>query len=504
LRPTNLLFICSDQHNRAMTGAYGHPMPVTPNLDALAARGTRFNNAYTNCPICMPARASLATGRYVHQIENWDNAHPYCGERASWHHRLREQGFRVDSIGKLHFRGGDDNGFSQEHYALHRRGKGDVPGCLREEMPERTLRIDFDAAGPGDSSYLRFDARNTEAACGWIGDRAAEDRPWALFLGIGSPHQPFIAPPEQFARFDPQAVPLPPRWRQPDWPRHPALDFLRDKMSLTEPFDEAVVRRANAAYLGLCAFVDEQIGRVLQALEASGQSADTRVIYTSDHGESMGANGIVGKFTMYDESAAIPMLMAGPDVPEGHVVDTPVSLVDVFPTALEAVGAAPAPEDADLPGRSLWQIAQQPDEERTILSEYHALATRHAVYMLRDRQHKYIHYHHDEPTLFAAADADELTDLAGDPDHAATVADFESRLQALLDPDAADGAAKDAQRRYFEANLESRKNWPPRTDGPPITYTTIPPELDPALADDPATRAPDWKPSRDLPDDFES
>jgi choline-sulfatase len=120
MQPQNLLYIISDQHNRNMLGAYGNKLIQTPNLDALAERGTRFSSAYTNCPICVPARASLATGRYVHEIGYWDNAFPYDGKVPGWGHELKAQGFRVDSIGKLHFRAvEDDNGFTEEIEPLH-------------------------------------------------------------------------------------------------------------------------------------------------------------------------------------------------------------------------------------------------------------------------------------------------------------------------------------------------------------------------------------------------
>ena len=105
MQPTNLLYIISDQHNRNLLGCYGHPMVQTPNLDRLAERGTRFANAYTNCPICVPARASLATGRYVHQIGNWDNGQPYDGSVPSWHHRLRSRGFTRRQSANCTFRG---------------------------------------------------------------------------------------------------------------------------------------------------------------------------------------------------------------------------------------------------------------------------------------------------------------------------------------------------------------------------------------------------------------
>ncbi len=467
--PSNLLYICSDQHNRAMTGCYGHPLAVTPHL---------------------------AAGRYVHQIRAWDNAHPYAGEYESWHHRLREQGHRIDSIGKLHFRGddGDDHGFNTEHFPLYRRGSGDVAACARGGMERKSLRIDFDAAGPGDSSYLRYDRRNVDHACQWVFERAAakENRPWALFLGIGSPHTPFIAPAEHYRRFADADVPLPPTWREQDWPRHPALDFLRERLSLDEPFPEDIVRKANATYLGICAFVDEQVGRVLAALEASGQGHDTTIVYTTDHGESMGARGVVGKFTMYDESAAVPLIVAGPEIPAGHVCNTPVSLLDSFPTAIEAVGAGSMASDGDLPGRSWIEIANDADRDRTILSEYHSLACRHAVYMLRDLHFKYVHYHHDPPHLFAATDTDELDNLAEGSAHASTIQDMDTRLRQILDPEEVDRAAKADQQAYAAAPAP----------GPNITYTMIPPELDPGLADDPTIHSPAWRPTRDLPDDW--
>jgi choline-sulfatase len=141
-------------------------MIQTPNIDRLAEQGTRFNNAYTNCPICVPARASLATGYYVHQIGNWDNGFPYNGDVPSWGHHLREQGYQVDSIGKLHFKGqGYDHGFSAEIDPLHVvEGVGDILGCIRDNPPSRNVPSGLHTAGPGDSTYLRYDASNLEIA----------------------------------------------------------------------------------------------------------------------------------------------------------------------------------------------------------------------------------------------------------------------------------------------------------------------------------------------------
>ncbi|MGA8402071.1 MAG: sulfatase-like hydrolase/transferase, partial [Stellaceae bacterium] len=139
MTPSNVLFILSDEHSRRVLGCYGHQMIRTPNLDRLAANGIRFTDAYCNSPICVPSRASLATGQYVHDIRFWDNGIPYDGSVPSWHHRLKEAGHECVSIGKLHFRSiDDDNGFTEEVMPLHVvEGIGDPAGWLREPLVER-------------------------------------------------------------------------------------------------------------------------------------------------------------------------------------------------------------------------------------------------------------------------------------------------------------------------------------------------------------------------------
>ncbi len=454
MQPTNMLYIISDQHNRNLLGCYGHPMVQTPNLDRLSEQGTRFTNAYTNCPICVPARASLATGRYVHQIGNWDNGHPYTGNAPSWHHRLREQGLNATSIGKLHFKGqGTDHGFTEEIEPLNVvDGIGDVLGCIREQPPFRNKRPGIREAGPGDSTYLQYDQRNADNAIKWLQEHRDDEKPWCLFLSYVCPHPPYISPPDLYDIYDPDELPMPPQWRTQDWPDHPAMDYFRRFFTFDPQFPEAIIRQLNAAYYGVCTYLDSQIGRVLNTLDELELTDTTRIIYTTDHGEHLGGRGIYGKFTMYEESAAVPFLMAGPDVPTGKVVETPVSLVDSYPTILEAVGAQQTEADADLPGESLWTIAQEENRDRTVFSEYHAIGAQNGAYMLRNRQYKYIYHVNNPPQLFDTTDdPEECRDLAQSPEHREIMENFERELHDLIDPETVDAQAKTSQREMIES-----------------------------------------------------
>ena len=446
MRPQNLLFIFSDEHTREITGCYGHDVIQTPNIDALAERGTRFNNAYTNCPICVPARASLATGRYVHQIRYWDNAFPYHGTPQSFGHRLMEQGHHVTAIGKLHYRSNaDSTGWNEEIDTLHViEGIGDLAGCIRTNMTQRTTVKNLARdAGRGDSTYIRYDTRSAEHAVRWLKEEAPRhrDRPWMLFVGFVLPHFPLIAPPTYYDMY-PQ-LPPPRLYDVKDRPTHPVIRELARVQAYDKYFDEERVRIARTAYFAMVSYLDHCIGQVLRALNASGLEDETRVIYTTDHGDNIGHRGLWGKSNMYEESAAIPMIVAGADVPAGHVVDAPVSLVDCYPTILHGAGIAPSDEEQEqLPGCSLLDLANGATVERTVLSEYHAAGACTGMFMIRHGRFKYVHYVDYPPQLFDLdADPHETVDRASDPAMADTLTECEARLRQVVNPEQASATA---------------------------------------------------------------
>ena len=448
----NVLILLSDEHNARVMGCAGHPLIRTPRLDALAREGTRFTNAYTASPICVPARASIATGRYVHQHHCWDNAIAYTGEPASWGHRLQAAGVPVESIGKLHYRNETDpTGFDQQRLAAHiMDGIGQVWGSVRDPLPDPAPAAPlFKQIGAGETSYNRFDRSVADQAIAWLQQRAQtptdEDTPWVLFVGFVAPHFPLVVPQEYLDLYPVDDMPLPQQHPARGYVRHPWVERHARFSRHDEQLDTDARRRlAIASYFGLTTFMDTQIGRVLDALADAGLADDTTVIYSSDHGDNLGERGLWNKCTLYRDSTAVPMIVRGPGVPAGREVRTNASLVDLFPTILQASGVPLAPADADLPGRDLVALANGPeDPSRLAFSEYHAIGSEAAGYLLADDRYTYHAYVGYRPELFDLHDdPHELRDLAEDPAYTAVLARFDAQLRAMLDPQAVDRQAK--------------------------------------------------------------
>lgn len=459
MTPTNLIFFLSDNHNRQVLGCYGHPVVKTPNLDRIAASGVRFANSYCTSPLCCPARASIATGRYPHQTGYWDNAIAYDGRVSSWHHRLREAGHTVVAVGKLHFRSHeDDNGFTEEIDTMHlHEGKGAIKNLLRghdEERPRGRALWDLYTlrSGAGDTHYHEYDRKITAKATQWLERHArGGGKTWVLLVSYPSPHPPFTAPKRIHDLYPERDMPLPPGYGPGERSGHPALEHLRRIEGIEDLTDERVLRRIAAGYFALITHLDEQVGAVMKAAETLGLLGTTRIAYTSDHGELFGAQGILGKKNLHEGSIGVPLLLSGPELPQGRVSGQIASHVDLFPTLIEGAGARPLCEDDALPGASLWPAAAGNDATRAGFAEYHAQGSKSGAFAVRDGNMKLI-YHVGMPAqLFdLAADPHESRDLARDDRHASTVDRLKTRLRAILDPEAVDARAKADQRAMIE------------------------------------------------------
>ena len=414
-------------------------MVQTPNLDRLAAEGTRFTHAYPPSPVCVSARASLATGRWVHETGAWSSAEPYDGTISGWGHRLMAAGHRVASIGKLHYRRTDDpNGFDEELLPLHVVGGiGWAKGLLRDPLPvygDATREL-AEQVGAGETGYSHYDRQICATACDWLQHNGAQSgKPWVLFVSFVSPHYPLIAPEDFYKLHDFADIGMP--HHRDEAPDHPVLKEIYDFYNYKEHFGDEAVRQGRLGYYGLCALVDDLVGRLLATLDELGLRDETRVLYTSDHGEMLGNHGMWTKMLMNEDSAGIPLILSGPGVPRGTVVDTPVSLVDAHQTVLEGAGLNLGEADRALPGRSLIAIAQGAVPERTVLSEYHDGGSPTGYFMVRKDAWKYVHYAGSRPQLFDLAnDPLEDDDLGESAAHAGVRRDCEALLRDILDPE---------------------------------------------------------------------
>jgi choline-sulfatase len=354
-------------------------------------------------------------------------------------------------------------------------GVGMIQLSIRKQFPnfvppQRRRAAIPEAATEGESEYTRYDRRVADIAVQWLRDAAEAQKPWVLFVSFVTPHYPLVAPKEFFDLYPVDAMPDPTHGPGSSYQPHPWLaDLLAG--GAPSPRDQ---RRALAAYLGLVSFMDAQVGRVLTALDEAGLRETTRILYTSDHGENAGKRGFWGKSNHYQEAAAVPMIVAGEGVPAGKLCATPVSLTDAYPSVLDAVGLSA--ESDHVPGRSLFALANQPDErDRIAFSEYHAAGSPSASYMLRKGRFKLIYYVGFAPELFDLdADPEETTNLAARADHAAVVRELEAALRDIVDPEAVDHRANAAQRALIESkggpdqvmqNLPTKKNYTPVPSG---------------------------------------
>ncbi|WP_411966173.1 sulfatase-like hydrolase/transferase [Haloferax sp. YSMS24] len=468
----NVLLILSDEHRPDALGCANHPHVKTPNLDRLASEGVRFTDAYCSSPLCVPSRASFATGRYVHETGYWDNAAPYDGTPPSWGHHLTEYGIDHTTIGKLHFKPDVDDGFDDQVLASHMRHL-DTFGLYRDPPPVRPAGRDrIKRAGPvpdGDAWYNAdspddvCDENRFERAVEWIERRGESDDedPWVLSVNPLIPHFPLEVEQSYYDLYPESDMDIPVDYPAAD--HQPSLDQLRNHFD-GSGLDEETLRKTRSAYYGLVTALDDYVGELLDALMRTGQDEETLVIYTSDHGEILGDHELWWKCCMYEQSAGIPLIVRGTDVVEGRTVEQPVSLLDVLPTMTDALGIAP---DPSWRGTSLLPIAKgqrEPHAGRPVFSEYHGHGVSRGFYMIRKGPYKYVHYLHGPDQLFDVKDdPDEMQNLAKNPNYSQVRDSLETSLHTIVDPVEADEDARaDQRRRRQKSDTDGPSNYDPK------------------------------------------
>jgi choline-sulfatase len=468
----NILLVMADQLAPHFTGTYGHPVVQTPNLDALAARGQRFDAAYCHSPLCAPARFSFLSGQAISKIGAWDNAAEFPASVPTMAHYLRAMNYRTVLSGKMHFIGPDQlHGFEERlttdiypadfawtpdwEHAEERIDKWyhNMRSLHEAGQAAWTYQIEYDEEVGTAASRRLYDLARDRAA-------AADERPFFMVASFIHPHDPYVARPEWWNRYDPAAIDLPHPWNADELDPHSRRIRAGIEADVV-PHSEDQIRNARHGYYANTTYFDDWLGRLVTVLEETGQLDDTVIVVTADHGDMLGEKGSWFKMSFFERSARVPLVIAGPGVGTGSNAAA-CSHLDLLPTLLDIATDAGSvmPElGIDLEGRSLWNAASGgSDVMDETTGEYTAEMTAHPMFMIRRGSLKYIHCDGDPPLLYdLAADPEERTNLAADPAHSDRAAAFATEVTDRWDSAAIreEVLASQRSRRALHAAMSS-------------------------------------------------
>lgn len=453
-RPPNVLFIIADDLTATALSCYGNTLCETPNIDRLAAQGTRFTKAFCNATYCGPSRASFLTGYYPHAtgVLGYTSPRPQIGDRATWPQHFKNNGYYTARVSKIYHMGvpggieyggdgRDHDNYNGADDALSWTERYNSPGPEWKAAGEgETLEGNPDGKKPvvGGNTFVVVEADGSDEvhSDGKTAAKAVEilsrnhEKPFFLAVGFVRPHVPFVAPKEYFEPFKPyDDLPLPPKVPG-DWDDIPKPG-INYKTSKNMQMDIRRQKKAVGGYYASVRYMDAQVGKVLDALEASGQADNTIVIFTSDHGYHLGEHDFWAKVSLRDESAMVPLIMKVPGQ-KPAVSDSLVELIDLFPTTAKLCGLK-VPKR--IQGKDISPTLEAPTH--TVRQEAFCVAPNRKGFLLRSDHWAYIQYGEDAKggvELFdMEKDAQQFTNLAESPEHAGVVREFQGKLRAKLE-----------------------------------------------------------------------
>lgn len=434
-RPPNILWICTDQQRADTIAALGNRNIRTPHVDSLVGSGTSFTNVFCQSPVCTPSRASMLTGRYPRTTRCRQNGQQIPASERLVPRILADAGYTCGLSGKLHLSSCAagrveqriDDGYSEFYWSHH--PQPDWPENAYTQWLERHGQSWDKLYSGKQGGWVKEGVPACWHQTTWCAEMAVDfmrrhrHEPWMFSVNFYDPHHPFDPPAEYLERYDPGDMPLP-KYRPGELDGKPRYQQLDHERSHNEPhgmqFDALSPRQLQeitAAYYAMIELIDDQVGRMLAALDATGQRENTVVLFMSDHGELLGDHGMFLKGPhFYEASVRVPLVISAPGtVSPGLRSSALVELTDLAPTLLELAGLEPEPQ---MQGRSLLPIAAghaDPTQHRPfVYSEYYNAWTHHRAYgtMLRTTSEKIVVYHGaPEGTVDG-----ELYDLAADPD----------------------------------------------------------------------------------------
>ncbi len=431
-RKVNFIFIqCDSLDGRILT----HPLmsKVTVHLQKLAEKGVLFQNAYATSFMCVPSRASMWSGLYVHHCQSWNNYKGLEPETPTFLTPFASSNYQTVTFGKTDYLSGRHS--LRARVSAWTRSASIRRPNYRMLFPQ-ILLTENPRVHPGDWE-------NMEKALAWL-SKENLDSPFFLYLGLNLPHPPFVTSTYYQKKVPQEEIGVPPF----DTADHPVLKYQKICKNWQYGFSPEVVKLVQSVYLGMVAEVDAIIGFFLQTLKKLSLLDRTFLVFTSDHGELALEHQQYYKMSPHEGSSRVPLIFSGPGIPEGKVICQPISLIDIFPTLLELAGL---PAVTDLDGHSLVPFfldGQQ--EERPVLAEFHDSSVCTGCFMLRKGDYKYIVYPGYPCQLFnLRQDPGELRNLAGEKSE--IVKEMDADLRSLVDYEKVDCQAKDYDRESFSA-----------------------------------------------------
>ncbi len=432
----NILLLYTDDQTFDSIHALGNGEIRTPNLDRLAASGTVFKNCYNqggwHGAVCVASRTMLNTGRFLWEacaLEKHLKAE--AEHKRLWPQLMRDAGYRTRMTGKWHVTGVKPADLFDEA----RNVRGGMPGT-GDDAYERPKESAPDLWQPWDETRgghwqggTHWSAVTADDAIAFLDAPKQDGKPFFIYAAFNAPHDPRQSPKAFIEQYPPDTIALPPSYL-PSNPYKDAIGCshtLRDERLAPDPRTPHAVQVHRSEYYALITYLDQQLGRVLDALDKSGQAANTVVFLTGDNGLSVGQHGFMGKQNMFEHSMKVPLLASGPGIPKGRQIAAPVYLQDLMPTSLELAGAA---IPAHVQFKSLLPLirGERATQYDAIYGAYMKLQR-----MVRVGDLKLIWY--PEPNVFLlfdlANDPHELRNLADDPAHKETLATLKRRLAAL-------------------------------------------------------------------------
>ena len=404
---------------------YGHPQVKTPNLKRFAEESIVFENAYSNFPLCVPARMSMLSGRYAHNIGVWDNASEMSAATPTISHYLRREGYIASLVGKMHFIGPDQlHGYNERLTTdIYPSNFAWTPDWVKGESFRPTginMRAVVDAGVCVRSLQIDYDDEVEHSGVQKIYDLARFTKdPFFLTVSFTHPHSPFVTTQKYWDLYDHEQIEMPavpPIALQDldEMSRWLHYAHAADKHTITQEH----IRTARHAYYGMISYIDDKFGSLIDALTETGLLEDTIVLFTSDHGEMLGERGMWYKQCFFEWSARVPLIVRYPKEFKASRVNNLVSLVDLLPTIMDcASGKEFTGFVSPIDGRSLINLLSGSSlkDENFVVSEYTGEGVIAPCRMVRWDNYKYIYTHGYEPLLYdLKEDPNELNNLSGD------------------------------------------------------------------------------------------